>query len=726
MRALRIMTWNLRLFSASAAAWEGLSYTAKEDAKQIADAVSSLAVDDPPDVIAFNEVWSDEAAEILKDELDFLYPHTITSFGSAGPTGLQFPPFKLDNSGLMVLSRFPFVQRPNGDNFEFRSFEASAGDDAWSDKGVALVQIASGGETTTIALTHLQASYDEDNSDHSDLRAKQLGEVSSLLRDVLGDPVLNLQDWRRVIVLGDLNIRGDRWARTEEWKDVFAQLSPKAGGFGTGTVAGQAVLVDGWNTYMSLPGKDDPSRPSTPDPGYTHLNFASSPNDLSSLYRSRLDYQCYMREPTVLSRTLTPQHMMTRLKGPSDHWSLEAVAQYYTWFCNPSDAMNLFSPGARAAQRITLFPGNAVDLRKVQLKFQHSESYQWIFFEQEGTYSFIVPDDLEIAAYAAEDLTHPLRQDPPLDLTQAPGHVNAALHEMGIDGRPATFALPRMSLLRFRSTDRDFVGERVIGILRHRGESPATAIILKHDVETDPRLPAEPLSPSGDDLCWFKVVLPRLLSGAPYEARFSLFNRNSGLNRAARWALLKEDHTTEIQRVGGDDLELPIQLSTPGGTEVFLTLRRADVQHTFFTARWVALLSALYLREPLCLFCEDETGPDWLGSDEITVKLYLDGEVPPFFETEWEADSDEFLNLLNGVTNAMRLPLDNAGLPHTAVPFATGIRVEVAEDDGALGTSTANAFLTPATESEKKVKVLPMNVQSGKYVLHAVIGKWRF
>ncbi len=55
MRALRIMTWNLRLFSAAAATWEGLSYTAKEDAKKIAGAISSLAVDDPPDVIAFNE-----------------------------------------------------------------------------------------------------------------------------------------------------------------------------------------------------------------------------------------------------------------------------------------------------------------------------------------------------------------------------------------------------------------------------------------------------------------------------------------------------------------------------------------------------------------------------------------------------------------------------------------------------------------------------------------------
>ena len=47
-----------------------------------------------------------------------------------------------------------------------------------------------------------------------------------------------------------------------------------------------------------------------------------------------------------------------------------------------------------------------------------------------------------------------------------------------------------------------------------------------------------------------------------------------------------------------------------------------------------------------------------------------------------------------------RLRLDSAGLTQTAIPFATGIRVEVAEDDGVLGSSTANAFLIPAPESD--------------------------
>src|SRR5262245_14329550 len=158
------MTWNVRLFSSAAAAWQGISYTAPYDAKLIAGAISSVAIDDPPDIIAFNEVWSDEAAGILRDDLNFLYPHSLKTFGSAGLTGIDYPPFRLDDSGLMILSRFPFVARPNGDHFEFRSYGDYAGDDALSDKGIALVQINTGGELTTIAFTHLQASYDDDNS----------------------------------------------------------------------------------------------------------------------------------------------------------------------------------------------------------------------------------------------------------------------------------------------------------------------------------------------------------------------------------------------------------------------------------------------------------------------------------------------------------------------------------------------------------------------------------
>jgi hypothetical protein len=725
MRALRIMTWNVRLFSANAAAFQDISHTAPDDALKIVKLIAALS--DPPDVIAFNEVYDEEAAtnlrDGLRDDANPPYTHSLKTFGSPK---LSVPP-KFDDSGLMVVSRFPFLARPNGDHFEFRSYEAAEGDDALSDKGAGLVQIAVDGEIVTLVFTHLQASYDEHNSEYAGTRAAQMDVISSLLREVMGDPVLDLQQWRHVVVMGDLNVRGDRWARTLEWPRVFASPSPKAGGFGLGTTPGQAELTDGWNTYMGLPTIVAPFMPSTPDPGFTNHNPTFSPDDPTSLYRSRLDYQCYMREPTTLTRTLTPHHMMTRLKAPSDHWSLEALAQYYSSFCNPSDAMNLFAPDPRASARIALFSGKFVDLRRVVLKFEHPGSYQWIYFERGGSFSFLFPDDTRHEAYAASDLTHPLRSEEPLDVTQAPPHVTGALHQLGVEGRPASYALPPMSLLRFRAADPNFTGEHVIGILRHRGDSPATSIFLPHDRETNPYLPTEPVGgPGTSDVCWFKATRPKLLTDQPYAARFTLFNRNTmSFDRTARWTLRQPDEQT-IAQLSGKDAELTIEHSVTGGGFVYVTLERSDVVATSFTARWTAPLSALYLEEPLNLYCNDETGIDRVGSDEITVKLYLDGETEAFYEIDWEADTGEELALREGVGNALRLRLQNAGLPQSVVPFVTGIRVEVAEDDGLLGTSTANVFLTPATESDKKNVQLGMGVQSGRYSLNAVVGKWRF
>ena len=222
MRALRIMTWNVRLFSAQAAAIQGISHTAPEDATTIGGLITALAVNDPPDIIAFNEVYDDKAAQTLGECLKPFYPHSLKTFGSAG---VSIPP-KLDDSGLMIVSRFPFLARPGGGHFEFRSYDEADGDDALSDKGVGLVQIDNDGETVTVAFTHLQASYDDDNSEHSGTRSAQLDAITSLLREVLGDPEDDRQQWRHVVVMGDLNVRGDRWAPTRSGRPCSRTRHP--------------------------------------------------------------------------------------------------------------------------------------------------------------------------------------------------------------------------------------------------------------------------------------------------------------------------------------------------------------------------------------------------------------------------------------------------------------------------------------------------------------------
>lgn len=744
MPALRIMTWNVHLLTKAMAAIEQISDTAEADAQAVVAKILALETDDPPDVIAFNEVWTDAlgvldqlaedvvaglgynaAKKTLLAGLSPIYPNVVELLGSVSPiTG------KIGDSGLMIFSRLPFIQRPNGTNFEFRSYSSSAGDDAYSDKGVGLVQIARPESPTTIVFTHMQSSYDDANDEHKDIRASQLKQITDLLREVLGDPLGDRGSWRNVIVLGDMNIRGDRRSRSNEWKDIFLQIFPKVGVFGTGQLAGPMSLVDGWDTYMHVPGFKSPNQPSTMDPGYTNLNLTAAPDDPTSLYRSRLDLQCYPREPELLlhGRLLAPQHMLIRLREPSDHWSLEAVAQHWTPFCTPADAINFLKPDLASQDRIKKSESGMKDVWRVELRVEKEGSYQWLYFEKGGTFSFKLSNfspDLEMRAYASEDLTHPLRRDDTLDLAQLPLHYQEALHRLGapLHGLAETFALPPMSFLRFRS-NRATVGENWIGtgfvwFFKHKGDSRETAILLKQDEMKNPELEKEPMTQTGDT-CWFKANLPRILSPM-YTSTFTLFNNNAEPNHTAKWTVHPPVGPPTIR--SGDDRELVMQHASAGSETVFLTLDRADVQQVNFLALWQTGISALSLIDTLCLYCEDETGWDVWGSDEITLKLYLDGETAAFYETTWSADTGETLLLADAVKNAITPRLMAAGLPLTEIPFTTGIRIEVMEED--IGTSTANAFFTPPSGPEKKPVRIVMNVQTGQYAMHGTVSSWR-
>lgn len=229
----------------------------------------------------------------------------------------------------------------------------------------------------------------------------------------------------------------------------------------------------------------------------------------------------------------------------------------------------------------------AVEAWKVDVKFQREGSYQWIYFERGGTFSFKPSTEVEYVAYAAEDLTNPLRQDGMLDPTQLPPSYLNALDELGITPGPAdTFAMPNMSLLRVRA-NRATVGENFIGsgrvwIIKHKGDSPETAILLKHDELCDPELPAgQPLSPTSD-LCWFRAILPGILAPT-YTSTLTLFNDCDPRLAAT---LTVRPPAAPFNTQTGSDAELAVQHVSGGNQAVFLTLERADVNQVKFKVLW--------------------------------------------------------------------------------------------------------------------------------------------
>lgn len=335
MSALRLMTFNVQLLPLVATALGGTSDDAEERAERVADAILSIPVNERPHVIAFNEVFNEGGRTVLKNRLA-AWAHMIEKLdnGAAG-----------EDAGLMLLSHLPFQSLSTGGTF-FEHFYTQAEDhDAFACKAIGIVCVNQPAERTYIAFTHLQASYDSEDQ-YDDVRVVQVQEIHDALTAVVGpDP----SEWRDVILVGDLNIRGDTGAESGEWTSTFVN---------SGT-AFQSSMLDGWRSWMHRPNIQ-----TDPDPGLTNI-------DLATGKRQRLDYQCFSM-PGVPSNGAVAHHMFIRLRDQSDHFSLEAVIERWSPHCTPSEAIELHEidplPGS--------IPGTPTTLKRVEIKFESTDSFQ--------------------------------------------------------------------------------------------------------------------------------------------------------------------------------------------------------------------------------------------------------------------------------------------------------------------------------------------------------------
>src|SRR5205085_12559122 len=120
-------------------------------------------------------------------------------------------------------------------------------------------------------------------------------------------------DWRNVILVGDMNIKGDPDAVTDEWNEVFKSTQVQLGQF----------FQDGWREHMH-----PPLGPDERDPGFTQC-------DTETGQLNRFDYHCFkIIDPQT--RQLVPHHMFQRLRELSDHWSQEARIQFFSANCTPA------------------------------------------------------------------------------------------------------------------------------------------------------------------------------------------------------------------------------------------------------------------------------------------------------------------------------------------------------------------------------------------------------
>jgi exonuclease III len=660
MSALRLMTFNVQMLPLAAALALGTSDNAVERAERVANAILNLPTAEQPDVIAFNEVLSEDGRDKLREILA-AWGNMVVKMDNGGVLD--------EDSGLMLVSKLPFQTLPTGGLLYEHFYDDSADTDAKSAKGVGIVQVSRPAENTTIAFTHMQASYTSDGQ-YRDIRAKQFDAIHSALSEVLGP---DHDNWRNVVLIGDLNVRGDANATTNEWARTFK----------TSGSPFQKTFYDGWRSYMHPPTSDDEV-----DPGYTNI-------DVSNGKQKRLDYQCFT-QAGVPSTGAVPHHMFTRLRDQSDHFALEAVIERWSPHCCPSQAIEL-----RNIDSYESAAGDPTTLRLVNVDFREIDAYQWIYVDWPATFTIYAPPGLRVRLFLDTDLSTEASMKDTLSVTDLPPAAQEGLQELPVDPEGSTFATrrPFWFALQLDAVD---PGAATVAVFEHLGDAPERAIWLTPHVTVPSSFPhGQPLGT--DDICWFKAKFPTTFAGNPHDETFTFFN-DTGENLSVT---LRDTGLTKLGFVEGTQSSLDLVVNAAGNEERLFALSRGSTDAVGFTCLWNSPLTYLALDKATGFYVNDESGPDAVGDDEISLDIGVDGET--LFSDSWNsADTGERWTVLPDVLRS-RL---TAVLPgQRRLPFAQHILVSYLEDDFAAAGWLAESIdpLAPG-EPDDVDRVLPLPV----------------
>lgn len=621
MPALRVMTFNVQMLPLAAMVVLGSSDDAVERADRVVDAILSLPADEQPDVIAFNEVFHEDARDRLIDRLTG-YPNRIEKVDNT---------FDLEDAGIMLFSKYGFLQLPCGDNFYTRIYDDSAGDDSHAAKAVCIVQINYPTDNVTLAFTHLQASYVND-TEHSDVRSRQIDSVFGAIGTALQE--YDARNWRNIIFMGDLNIRGDLAAGTTEWRDVFE----------LGTLG--STFVDGWREWMHAP------REAGADPGLTNIDFEQS-------IMRRLDYQCFIRST---SSEIVAHHMQVRLRDQSDHFALESYVCRRFPHCTPSDAVLLSD---------VPYLGAGSPAKAIRLRFEDLDGYQWVYVDKPGTYTIHTSVTLTLSLYLDDDYSHAIQSADTLDINHVPAGLGSYIerHRLGREGK--TFAMRRPFFVAVRNrANGPPVAE--LTIFRHTGDTPERAIWLPPHTDVGAGFPqSQPLGTT--DLCWFRAFLPKTFASVGRAETFVV--RKPG-NFWSELVIL-DDAQQSLDSVSGTGSQIELDYSTQGGEYVYLSLARENYDQDEFSIRLRTPVNYIAFDQPSGFYIKEESGIGILGADEISLTVTVDGQS--LFTGYWDdADTGE---RWPGFSEAMKVRLQSSMPGAIRLPFVYDITLAYREDD---------------------------------------------
>lgn len=416
---LRIVTFNTWMLPPEA---KGAPIDLADNYVERADAIADriLSATEPPDIVALNEVFSEEARDRLSDRLFGAYPYIVLKIEHSNAVDFE------QDSGLMLFSKLPFADFPNppsSSNAKVTTRRTGVGTEEWwgdtrfvpaqiydetycpsivtvedcyAAKGVGMVRVVQGGRAYNLAFTHMQADMESGDAraETRAVRDRQLRQIRASLQAVGAN--LASSSAEETLVLGDLNAEG--WIKHPTF------------GTPTGTVAnpgpGMLAAEYGQGIWKQLDKASffDVWRTTSPeDEGITN---AAGTN------LARFDYFLmngaghYDRtSPSLLLNNSfaqggCPQWVRRTLQNaPSDHIGLALDVGPGSSFCAPALADHVNGTTRSTLTGTLTQPGENV----------------WYRLDTPGTYSlgFLSGTDLDKIAFSVfpvGDLSHPLER----------------------------------------------------------------------------------------------------------------------------------------------------------------------------------------------------------------------------------------------------------------------------------------------------------------------------
>ncbi len=727
-----------------------IHYEEVPEANAVAIATEILAGD--YDIIAFNEVFGEDARKILVDRLSGKYPHFVskideellageilidTSLMEGGTfevdgdflkikdlLGGSLHTFKVktaapgqtpgtflvklnaEDSGLMIFSRFPFIDLPNNafkwdsgeldgttDQVAFTRFSSFADSDALAAKGAGLVRIQNPVNNTiyNVVFTHTQADYPPDDL-YPEIRVKQLAEIRQMLEVTLGkDDLVRAH----IFVMGDINIDGEGGVLDPgvsggeaEWGAVF----------GTPGEFYFDVLTDSWAATGSKV-----------DTGWTHPAGEGE----------RLDYMLVNKN--LLEQQFCVQHVTRAYIANSDHLLVKADYNTAAMHCHPRTAMN--NP-----------PTDEYIVGPTEIK--NKGNVQWVFYDfgkpvtvsiavdPESRWNPTTQEGVRFELYDPRDLSKPIDQyltDTTImkevtDICERDYSINGQKHfERCDEVIGIKYVVPETFYIKVFSDNPDWTGDYDLLVHKHGCQSPADACVIKaaKPYELDEFKVGQPLN--AEDRAWFKLdIVEEADSGMPQAVRIYTKGTPEGLYTDA--FSTQANPTVEFDPFPKSFSSNTInnEGSHDGTANWFYTVTRNDIStgNTLEVA-WETNLTILYGNEmveaypnatPMILKCLDETNPE-LGSDEIELRIGVDGgPLVTKFIKEYECNDGDVSFSVAAQVGVIR--------------FVQEVRVQVVEEDDSSADDLSNTHtintLDPA-DAEQRLGSRTFGFSGGKY-----------